>query len=67
MCLGLAGEAVATQALDTWLDLFSSHYLAAKRGLPPPQVASPQASAAFAREGHSCATSMPASITAQPR
>lgn len=67
MCLGLAGETAASQALDTWLDLFSSHYLAAKRGLPRPQLADPQASAALPREGHSCATSMPASITAQPR
>lgn len=38
MCLALAGEAEAAQALDTWLDLFSSHYLAAKRGLPNPSA-----------------------------
>ena len=38
MCLGLAGDTQAAEALDVWLDLFSAHYLAAKRGLPNPSV-----------------------------
>jgi DTW domain-containing protein YfiP len=36
MCLGLAGEAEAAETVDAWLDTFSAHYLAAKRGLPAP-------------------------------
>jgi DTW domain-containing protein YfiP len=38
MCLGLAGEPQAADALDAWLDTFSAHYLAAKRGLPRPSA-----------------------------
>ncbi|WP_263264022.1 tRNA-uridine aminocarboxypropyltransferase [Pseudomonas sp. RIT-PI-S] len=38
MCLGLAGQTQAAEALDRWLDLFSAHYLAAKRGLPVPSA-----------------------------
>ena len=36
MCLGLAGDELAARTLDGWLDRFSAHYLAAKRGLPRP-------------------------------
>jgi DTW domain-containing protein YfiP len=41
MCLALAGEAQAAEAVDAWLDIFSAHYLAAKRGLPVPEVGNP--------------------------
>ncbi len=34
MCLELAGDAQASEALDCYLDAFSQHYLAAKRRLP---------------------------------
>lgn len=33
MCLDLAGDQQASQALDAYLDVFSTHYLAAKRHL----------------------------------
>jgi DTW domain-containing protein YfiP len=33
-CLALAGEGAAAQALADWLDVFSAHYLATRRGLP---------------------------------
>jgi DTW domain-containing protein len=35
LCLELAGEPQAANVLDTYLDVFSSHYLRAKRCLPP--------------------------------
>ncbi|MNN97634.1 hypothetical protein D3C81_2168410 [compost metagenome] len=34
LCLELADDQVAAQALDAYLDVFSSHYLAAKFQLP---------------------------------
>ncbi|WP_407311848.1 tRNA-uridine aminocarboxypropyltransferase [Pseudomonas sp. nanlin1] len=34
MCLELAGDALAAQALDAYLDVFSTHYLAAKYQMP---------------------------------
>lgn len=34
LCLELAGDKPAAQALDTWLDAFSAHYLGAKFQLP---------------------------------
>ncbi len=34
MCLELAGDALAAQALDAYLDVFSAHYLAAKFQMP---------------------------------
>jgi DTW domain-containing protein len=33
-CLELAGETYAAETLNTWLDVFSAHYLSAKRNLP---------------------------------
>lgn len=33
-CLALAGEGTAAQVLADWLDVFSAHYLATRRGLP---------------------------------
>jgi DTW domain-containing protein YfiP len=53
LCLGLAGETVAADTLDGWLDLFSAHYLAAKRGLPRPHPGVTQASTVRERDGHS--------------
>lgn len=35
LCLELAGETLAAQALEAWLDVFSLHYLRAKNQLPP--------------------------------
>jgi len=35
LCLELAGETRAAQALEAWLDVFSHHYLQAKNQLPP--------------------------------
>lgn len=35
LCLELAGETRAAQALEAWLDVFSHHYLQAKHQLPP--------------------------------
>lgn len=35
MCLDLAGEALAAQALAAWLDLFTEHYLLGKQNRPP--------------------------------
>jgi DTW domain-containing protein len=35
LCLELAGEPRAAQALEAWLDVFSRHYLRAKNQLPP--------------------------------
>jgi DTW domain-containing protein YfiP len=35
LCLELAGESRAAQALEAWLDVFSHHYLQAKHQLPP--------------------------------
>jgi DTW domain-containing protein YfiP len=34
LCLELAGDQRAAQALDAWLDVFSAHYLGAKFQLP---------------------------------
>lgn len=34
LCLELAGDEVAAQALDAWLDVFTEHYLGAKRHQP---------------------------------
>ncbi|MFK3819588.1 tRNA-uridine aminocarboxypropyltransferase [Pseudomonas sp. NPDC089407] len=34
MCLDLAGDSLASQALDAYLDVFSLHYLSGKRRLP---------------------------------
>lgn len=34
LCLELAGESHAAQTLDAWFDVFSAHYLAAKRLIP---------------------------------
>lgn len=34
MCLELAGDSLASQALDAYLDVFSLHYLSGKRRLP---------------------------------
>ncbi len=34
LCLELAGEAHAAQTLEAWLDVFTHHYLQAKRQLP---------------------------------
>jgi DTW domain-containing protein YfiP len=34
LCLELAGEAVAADALAAWLDVFSAHYLSVRRHLP---------------------------------
>jgi DTW domain-containing protein YfiP len=35
LCLELAGDEGAANALDAWLDVFSQHYLAAKRHSAP--------------------------------
>jgi DTW domain-containing protein len=35
LCLELAGENQAAQALEIWLDVFTHHYLRAKHQLPP--------------------------------
>jgi len=35
LCLALAGDVLAAQALDTWLDAFTDHYLAAKQHRSP--------------------------------
>ncbi|MDR7094658.1 DTW domain-containing protein YfiP [Hydrogenophaga laconesensis] len=34
LCLALAGEVQAAHALANWLDVFTTHYLSAKRGTP---------------------------------
>jgi DTW domain-containing protein len=34
LCLALAGETRAAETLTAWLDVFSTHYLSAKRNLP---------------------------------
>ena len=34
LCLALAGETHAAHTLASWLDVFTSHYLSAKRGTP---------------------------------
>ena len=34
LCLGLAGEALAEQALGAWLDVFTHHYVQARNQLP---------------------------------
>jgi hypothetical protein len=34
LCLTLAGESRAAEILTAWLDVFSTHYLSAKRNLP---------------------------------
>jgi len=34
LCLTLAGETCAADTLSAWLDVFSHHYLSAKRNLP---------------------------------
>jgi len=34
LCLELAGESHAAETLSAWLDVFSTHYLSAKRNLP---------------------------------
>lgn len=34
LCLDLVGEGRAAQVLATWLDVFTAHYLSAKRGVP---------------------------------
>jgi len=39
MCLDLAGDHLASQALDAYLDVFSLHYLSGKRRLPLDAVA----------------------------
>lgn len=35
LCLALAGEQHAADTLDTYLDVFSNHYMNAKRSVPP--------------------------------
>lgn len=35
LCLEMAGETRAAQTLETWLDVFTHHYLQAKHQLPP--------------------------------
>ena len=35
LCLALAGDVLAAEALDTWLDAFTDHYLAAKQHRSP--------------------------------
>ena len=35
LCMDLAGEALAAQTLEAYLDVFTHHYLQAKRQLPP--------------------------------
>jgi DTW domain-containing protein len=35
LCLELAGDARASRVLDAWLDVFTHHYLQARRQLPP--------------------------------
>ncbi len=34
LCLALAGETHAANTLASWLDVFTTHYLSAKRGIP---------------------------------
>jgi DTW domain-containing protein len=34
LCLALAGETRAADTLTAWLDVFSAHYLSARRNLP---------------------------------
>jgi len=34
LCLAMAGEMHAAHTLTAWLDVFSAHYLSAKRNLP---------------------------------
>lgn len=49
LCLGLAGDAKASAALDAWLDAFTDHYLGAKyHRLPDPEDAVHRALASFA-------------------
>ena len=33
-CLALAGEGRAAEVLGAWLDVFSAHYLSARRSIP---------------------------------
>jgi DTW domain-containing protein YfiP len=35
LCLALAGEALAAETLDTYLEVFTHHYLNAKHAIPP--------------------------------
>ena len=35
LCLALAGDALAAQTLEAWLDVFSARYLSAKQSVPP--------------------------------
>jgi DTW domain-containing protein YfiP len=50
LCLGLAGDDQAAEALDTWLDAFTDHYLAAKHHrAPDPEDATHRALAAYGR------------------
>ncbi len=49
LCLGLAGDAKASAALDAWLDAFTDHYLGAKhQRQPDPNDVVHQTLAAFA-------------------
>jgi DTW domain-containing protein YfiP len=48
LCLGLAGDAQASGALDSWLDAFTDHYLAAKHHrMPDPDDATHRALATY--------------------
>jgi len=35
LCLALAGEPQAAETLETYLDVFTNHYLNAKQSVPP--------------------------------
>lgn len=80
LCLELAGDEAAGEALGAYLEVFSERYLGAsgtfrwtrpaRRTVPwRRSVAECQAGRASAASlrGHNCATSMPASISAQPK
>lgn len=77
LCLGLAGDEQASTALDAWLDVFTDHYLAAKRQRAPSledaahKTLEALGSAAGARacglRGQSWAASMPMNISVQPK
>ncbi|HHJ4328474.1 TPA: tRNA-uridine aminocarboxypropyltransferase, partial [Klebsiella pneumoniae] len=69
LCLELAGEPAAAAALDGWFGLFSERYLDAKqrRPLDLHSPAMQQLLETQERFGQSWASSMPASISAQPK
>ena len=53
LCLALAGETLAAQSLAAWLDVFTTHYLSAKRSVVLDREDEPhQRLSALAAQGH---------------